>query len=85
VDAVLAELATFPERYPAMRNWVLGRNVSTRDTTMTHAFTVDFESVADLRAYLDSPSHEEFVRERWKPVVEQRYIVSIPVPERNEQ
>ncbi|MFF5261929.1 Dabb family protein [Actinomadura viridis] len=74
--AVLAELETFPARYPAMRNWSLGRNISTRDSTFTHAFSVEFATDADLRAYLESESHERFVRERWRPVVDKQAIVS---------
>ncbi|GAA3955255.1 hypothetical protein GCM10023085_42340 [Actinomadura viridis] len=74
--AVLAELETFPGRYPAMRNWSLGRNISTRDSTFTHAFSVEFATDADLRAYLESESHERFVRERWRPVVDKQAIVS---------
>jgi hypothetical protein len=74
--AVLAELASFPDRYPAMRNFVLGRNVSTRDSTMTHGFAVDFDTEQDLLDYLSSQSHEEFVRERWRPVIERQAIVS---------
>lgn len=76
VAAVLDELSTFPSRYPAMRNFVCGRNVSTRDSTMTHGFAVDFESEQDLLDYLSSQSHEEFVRERWRPLIERQAIVS---------
>ena len=75
-EAVLAELATFPDRYPAMRNGSLGRNISTRDTTFTHAFSAEFDSEEDLRAYLESESHERFVRERWRPVIDRQAIVS---------
>ncbi len=59
-----------------MRDFSLGPNVSTRDSTFTHAFSVRFETAADLHAYLQSDSHERFVRERWRPIVEQHHIVS---------
>jgi 2,3-dihydroxy-p-cumate/2,3-dihydroxybenzoate 3,4-dioxygenase len=74
--AVLAELATFPERYPAMQNWSLGENVSTRDDKYTHAMSMDFATRDDLLAYLGSDSHESFVRERWRPVIAARAITS---------
>ncbi|MFV2018932.1 Dabb family protein [Micromonospora sp. LOL_023] len=77
-EAVLAELDTFPAKYPAMRNWRSGVNVSTRDTTMTHGFVVEFATEQDLLDYLHSESHERFVRERWRPVVQRQVIVSIP-------
>jgi hypothetical protein len=76
VTAVLAELSSFPDRYPAMRNWACGRNVSTRDSSMTHGFVVEFDTEQDLLDYLGSASHEEFVRERWRPVIERQAIVS---------
>jgi catechol 2,3-dioxygenase-like lactoylglutathione lyase family enzyme len=80
-EALLAELATFPERYPAMRDFSLGRNISTRDSTFTHAFSVRFDTEADLRAYLESDSHERFVRERWRPIIEAHTIVSYETPD----
>ena len=76
VEAVLAELNTFPSRYPQMRNWALGTNISTRDTTMTHGFVVEFDTEDDLLAYLGSDYHERFVEERWQPVIDQRVIVT---------
>ncbi|MER7169312.1 Dabb family protein [Micromonospora sp. NPDC000207] len=77
-ESVLAELETFPDTYPAMRNWRSGVNVSTRDTSMTHGFVVEFDSEQDLLAYLNSESHERFVRERWRPVIERQAIVTLP-------
>jgi Stress responsive A/B Barrel Domain len=76
VAGVLAELSSFPDRYPAMRNWACGRNVSTRDSTMTHGFVVEFDTERELLDYLGGPAHEEFVRERWRPVIERQAIVS---------
>jgi Stress responsive A/B Barrel Domain len=74
--AVLAELETFPAKYPAMRNWTSGANVSTRDSSLTNGFVVDFPTEQDLLDYLHSNSHERFVRERWRPVIERQVIVS---------
>ena len=36
-DSVLAELRTFPDRYPAMRGFVLGENISTRGSAPFHS------------------------------------------------
>lgn len=80
VAAFLAELETFPARYPAMRGWVLGPNISTRDTTMSHVFTVEFDAESDLKSYLNSASHENFVRERWRPVIDRQTIVTLFAP-----
>ncbi|WP_432974091.1 Dabb family protein [Dactylosporangium sp. CA-233914] len=77
-EDVLAELETFPSRYPAMRNWSSGPNISTRDGSMTHGFVVEFPAEQDLLDYLHSESHERFVRERWRPVIERQVIVSFP-------
>ena len=73
---VLAELEGLPGRFPAMRRFALGTNISRRDDTFSHAFSVEFESEGELVAYLDSEEHETFVRERFRPRVEQRAIVS---------
>ncbi|TDC54762.1 hypothetical protein E1281_15480 [Actinomadura sp. KC345] len=82
VESILAELRTFPKRYPAMREFSLGPNISTRDSTFTHAFSVRFASEADLLAYVTSDSHERFVRERWRPVVEAHHITSHEAPDK---
>ena len=77
VAAVLAKLETFPSQYPAMRGFVLGPNISARDTTMSHVFTIEFDAESDLKSYLDSVSHEAFVRERWRPVIDRQTIVTL--------
>jgi catechol 2,3-dioxygenase-like lactoylglutathione lyase family enzyme len=80
IAAVLAELETFPSRYPAMRGFVLGPNISERDTAMSHVFTIEFDDENDLKSYLNSASHEEFVRERWRPVIDRQTIVTLSAP-----
>jgi catechol 2,3-dioxygenase-like lactoylglutathione lyase family enzyme len=84
VEAVLAELRTFPSLHPQMRAFTLGLNISTRDSTFSHAFSAEFDGDAALQAYLTSAEHEAFVRERWRPVIEHQAIVSYqhePLPE----
>lgn len=75
--AILAELETFPSVHPQIRDFTLGENISDRDTSMSHAFTMVFDSEDDARAYLRSDEHEQFVRERWRPVIEQQVIATI--------
>lgn len=79
--SLIDELNTFPSHYPAMQRWALGENVSNRDDTFTHAFSVEFASQEELLAYLGSERHERFVRERFRPLVASRAIVSFEVPE----
>ncbi|MEO6886256.1 MAG: VOC family protein [Jatrophihabitantaceae bacterium] len=74
--AVLATLAAFPQLYPAMQNWSMGQNMSTRDTTFTHCMSVEFETDEALQGYLQSESHERMVREIWRPVIAQQAIVA---------
>ncbi|MBA4023396.1 MAG: hypothetical protein C0482_13620 [Gordonia sp.] len=76
-DRIINELNSFPAKYPAMRNWVLAPNSSTRDTTMSHAFVVEFDTRADLDAYLTGTPHESFVREVWRPVIAAQTIVTL--------
>ena len=76
---LLAELNDFPKRFSAMKRWSLGQNISRRDDTFTHGFTVEFETEEELIAYLGSESHERFVTERFRPLIQQRAIVSLSV------
>jgi hypothetical protein len=78
-DALLREYVTFPQIHAKMRNLTLGKNISRRDSTFEYAFTVEFDSEADLRDYLDSPEHEEHVVQRFRPLIESRAIVSYEV------
>lgn len=73
---VLAELGRFPQRFPSMRNFALGRNRSERDDSFTHAMTIEFESWSDLEAYLSSDEHEAFVTESFRPLIAQRAIAT---------
>ncbi|MGH8862779.1 MAG: VOC family protein [Jatrophihabitantaceae bacterium] len=75
-ETLLAELGTFPDRYPSIQNWSLGENFSTRDTTFTHTMAMDFANRDELLAYLGSDSHEAFVRERWRPAIDKQAITS---------
>ena len=75
--AMLSELAEFPTRFPAMRNFALGPNESKRDDRFSHAMTIEFESWSDLDSYLSSAEHERFVSEKFRPLVEERAIASI--------
>lgn len=75
-EAVLAGLAELPSRFPAMRRFGLGINISRRDQTFSHVMTVEFDDRDQLEGYLDSSLHEDFVANTFKPGVEQRAIAS---------
>ncbi|MFG1920900.1 Dabb family protein [Cryptosporangium sp. NPDC048952] len=77
VAAVLAEVESFPSKYPQMRSFVLGPNISLRDTRMSHVFTIEFDDEDDLKSYLNSETHETFVRETWRPVIDSQTIVTL--------
>ncbi|MFS3127923.1 Dabb family protein [Nocardioides sp. Bht2] len=75
-EAILAELKTFPDVYPQMQNWSLGTNVSSRDQRLSHGMSIDFEDEEALLSYLNSDTHEQFVREKWRPVIAEQSIVA---------
>lgn len=75
-ESTLDALRGFPAHYPSMQGFSLGENISTRDTTFTHTMAVDFDSQQELLAYLSSDSHESFVREQWRPVIDTQAITS---------
>jgi 2,3-dihydroxy-p-cumate/2,3-dihydroxybenzoate 3,4-dioxygenase len=74
--ATISELNSLPDHFPQMRGWALGENISERDDTFSHAFSVEFDTIDDLNSYLGSARHEEFVAERWRHLIERRAIVS---------
>ena len=78
-EQLLREYTTFPKLHPAMKNFTLGRNISERDQTFEYAFTVEFETEAELKAYLNSAEHEEHVVERFRPVIAARAVASYEV------
>lgn len=74
---LLEDMAALPDHFPQMRRFAIGPNVSKRDQTFSHMMTIDFDSRSDLEGYLDSARHEDFVRERFKPLVSTRAIATI--------
>lgn len=74
--ALLDELDGFPQRFPDMQRWTMGVNRSSRDDRFTHGFVVEFEDEQRLENYLRSDAHESFVRERFRPIIAERAIVS---------
>ena len=78
---VLQGLSELPERFPAMRRFGLGKNISKRDQSFTHAMTIEFSTREELEAYLDSHEHEAFVATRFSPNVEARSIASYETAE----
>lgn len=74
---MLDDLADFPREFPSMKNWTLNRNISKRDDRFSHAFVVEFDSIDLLVSYLNSESHERFVKERFRPIISERGIVTL--------
>ena len=73
---VLRKLQALPERYSTMQRFGIGENISKRDKRFSHVMTIEFETQTELESYLDSEDHETFVREHFKPSVEERAIAS---------
>jgi len=63
----------------AMQKFQIGANVSDRDRTFEYAMTVEFDERTDLDNYLQSEYHEQFVIERFRPLISQRAIATIDV------
>jgi hypothetical protein len=77
--SLLEGLAGFPARFPKMQKFQIGANVSDRDRTFEYAMTVEFDERTDLDDYLQSEYHEQFVIERFRPLISQRAIATIDV------
>ncbi len=73
---LLDEQSTFPQLFPWMRNFAMGRNISERDDTYEYALSVEFDSQQDLDRYLKSAEHEAHVTQRFRPLIASRAIVS---------
>lgn len=73
---IVADLCKFPDQFSAMKGWTCGRNISRRDTRFSHAFVVEFDTEQQLIDYLESPSHEEYVANEFRPYIEERMIVT---------
>lgn len=78
-DQILTDLRKFPDKFPAMRNWTCGRNISQRDTKFTHACVVEFDTEKELIDYLESHEHEEYVAKEFRPYIEERALVTYEI------
>lgn len=77
--AMFTELAGLPGAFEQIQEWELGANESERDGTFDYGMTMTFADRAKLNAYLSSERHEAFVRDRFKPIVSRRAIVTFDV------
>ncbi|HEY7067310.1 MAG TPA: Dabb family protein [Chloroflexota bacterium] len=64
VQGTLDALNALPGQIAWVRNWSLGKNVSTRDKTYEYALHCDFANDGELQNYLTHPAHEAVARER---------------------
>ncbi len=69
-------LSELPSRFPAMKRFGLGNNISERDNTFSHVMTMEFTGIDELRAYLNSDEHESFIRSSFRPATDARAIAS---------
>ena len=76
---LLKEMEELPARYSAMKRFGLGVNVSERDQTFSHVMTLEFDTMSELKAYLNSEYHERHVATRFRPMIEQRAIATYEV------
>lgn len=60
---------------PEIKAFTMGRNVSDRDQTYTHALVSEFEDMDAVRRYLVHPAHEAAIANHLKPVMRGRAIV----------
>jgi len=75
-DGLLADLRALPQSFPAIRDFELGINLSSRDRTFEYGMTMTFAELGELEAYLTSDIHEAFVATSFRPLIESRAIVS---------
>ena len=73
---LLQSMGELPKYFPAMKRFGLGVNVSERDQKYSHAMTMEFDTIEELKAYLNSDYHEGSTATRFRPVVQERAIVS---------
>ncbi len=77
---LLGEMKELPSRYAAMKRFGLGSNLSERDQLFSHVMTMEFKTMAELKAYLNDDYHEMHAATRFRPLIEQRAIASYEVP-----
>ncbi|MDX3899329.1 MAG: Dabb family protein [Sphingobium sp.] len=78
-QAMLDELSGFPRLFPQIQNWQMGENSSSRDDMYEYGVTMEFSEREYLNRYLTSDEHERFVREKFRPLISSRAIVSFDV------
>ena len=78
-ESLLLELEGLPIKFPKMRNWICQKNISRRDDRFSHAFIIEVDSESDLLEYLNCEAHERFVKEKFRPTIRERAIVTLPV------
>lgn len=67
VDALVAELRRLPEQIPALRSYVVGRDLGISEGNATVAVVADVDDEAGFVAYRDHPAHQRVLDELIRP------------------
>ncbi len=77
VDHLEDGLRGLPAAIPQLRRYVFGRDLGLVEGNGDFGVVADCDDEAGWRAYLDHPRHVEVVRERLRPLMEQRVAVQL--------
>lgn len=67
VDALLAALRDLPARIPALRSYVVGRDLGISEGNATIGVVADVDDEAGFVEYRDHPAHQQVIAERIRP------------------
>ena len=69
IQAVEDALSRLPAHLPALKSYVIGRDLSLNDANATFAVTADFDDVDGYIAYRDDPEHRRIIAELIAPIL----------------
>ena len=80
IESVVAAFHELPGKIDLIKGYEHGHSQSVEglNAELDHAFVLTFDSFEDLRAYIDHPSHKEFVT-KLRPVLERPVVVDYVV------
>lgn len=69
IDCVSAGFQKLKDQIPEIASYSFGKDASIYRGNADYALIAEFESEADLRAYVVHPKHQEFLREVTGPIM----------------
>lgn len=79
IEDIAAALRELPGHLPAIRSYIVGRNLGISEGAADLAIFGEFDDVAGYETYRDDPEHQAIIASRIRPKLESRLATQVEI------